>query len=102
MRFLQEKPTPEFRAEIASPRVNFPVSKSLVQVDYFWVARDRGYQSLPTSRLLARVVESLFRGITSGLPVIHPQSPVKLLTSRLPGSDPRVPLSRTGGAILMN
>jgi len=52
MRFLQEKPTPEFRGN-SIPRVNFPVSKFLVQVDYFWVARDRGYQSLPASRLRA-------------------------------------------------
>src|SRR6266566_7300880 len=48
--FLQEKPTPEFLGN-STPGVNFQVSKSLVQVDYFWVAVTGSYQSLPTSRV---------------------------------------------------
>jgi hypothetical protein len=48
----------------------------------------------------ANLFYRLFSTVTSGLPVIHPQSPLKLLTSQLPGNDPCVPLRRTGGAIL--
>jgi hypothetical protein len=55
-----------------------------------------GYVNYPDSfPSLAFPVWDYFR-----FAVIHPQSPLKLLTSQLPGNDPCVPLSRTGGAIL--
>jgi hypothetical protein len=38
--------------------------------------------TLPRSRLLARFVESLFRGLTSGLPVIQPDPSSRLVAEK--------------------